>query len=61
MESRFSHLDLLIWLDDMLRYASDADRLVAMLKAAFEICLEKGLSLTLARAILLLSVSLSAA
>ncbi len=42
MESQFSHLDLLICLDDMLGYASDADRLVATLKDVFDICLEKG-------------------
>ncbi len=45
MESVFSHLDLLIWLDDMLGYAPDADRLVATLKAVLDICLEKGLKL----------------
>ncbi len=42
-ESLFSHLDLLIWVDDMLGYASDADRLVATLKAVFDICMENGL------------------
>ncbi len=45
MESLFSQLDLRIWLDDMLGDASDADRLVATLKAVFDICLEKGLKL----------------
>ncbi len=45
MESLFSHLDQLIWLDDMLDYASDAARLVATLKALFDICLEKGLKI----------------
>ncbi len=45
MESLVSHLDLLIWLENMLGYASDAERLVATLKAVFQICLEKGLKL----------------
>ncbi len=46
MESLFSHFDLLIWLDDMLDYcARTLDRLLASLKAVFEICMEKGLNL----------------
>ncbi len=43
MESLFSHLDLLIWLDDMLGYVSDADRLVATLKAVFDSVWRKAL------------------
>ncbi len=45
MESLFSHVDLLIQLEHMLGYASDTDRLVATLKAQFEICLEEDVKL----------------
>ncbi len=45
MESLFSRLYLLIWLDDMLCFAIDADRLVSRLNAVFTICLEKCLKL----------------
>ncbi len=45
MEALFSLLNLLIWLDDMLGYAEDADTLIATLKSVFTICHEKGLKL----------------
>ncbi len=45
MESLFFHLDLLIWRDDMLGYASDAERFLAALKAVFYSFLKKGLKL----------------
>ncbi len=41
MESLFSDLDLLNWLDDVLGDASDADRLVPTLKAVFDIVWRK--------------------
>ncbi len=40
MEALFSYLNLLIWLDDMLGYAEDADTLI---KSVLTICREKGL------------------
>ncbi len=45
IESLFCHLDLLIWMDDMLGYATDPDQLFATLKAVFDICLENCLKL----------------
>ncbi len=45
MEVLFSHLNLLIWLDNMLGYAEDADTLIATLKSVLTICREKGLKL----------------
>ncbi len=45
MEALFSHLNLLIWLDDMLGYAEDADNLTETLKSVLAICREKGLKL----------------
>ncbi len=45
MEALFSHLNLLIWLDDMLGYAEDANTLIATLKSVLTICREKGLKL----------------
>ncbi len=45
MEALFSHLNLLIRLDDMLGYAEDADTLIATLKSVLTICSEKGLKL----------------
>ncbi len=45
LESQFSHLNLLIWPDYMLSYASDAGRFLAIPKALFHICLDKGLKL----------------
>ncbi len=44
-ESLFSHLDLLICLDYMLGYATDADRLIATVESLFDVCLEKSLKL----------------
>ncbi len=44
-EALFSHLNLLIWLDDNLGYAEDADTLIASLKSVLTICREKGLKL----------------
>ncbi len=44
MEALFSHLNLLIWLDDMLGYAEDAESLIETLKSVHAICREKGLS-----------------
>ena len=45
MESMFSHLDLLIWLDDMLGYAKDAASLLATLKSVFEVCRQRRMKL----------------
>ncbi len=45
MEALFSHLNLLMWLDDMLGYAEDADALIATLKSVLTICREKRLKL----------------
>ncbi len=45
MEALFSHLNLLIWLENMLGYAEDADTLIATLKSVLTICREKGLKL----------------
>ncbi len=45
VEALFSHLNLLIWLDDMLGYAEDADTLITTLKSVLTICREKGLKL----------------
>ncbi len=45
MEALFSHLNLLMWLDDMLVYAEDADTLIATFKSVLTICREKGLKL----------------
>lgn len=49
MESLFGHLDLLIYLDDLLGYATDANMLLQKLRAVFEICQEKGLKLNPAK------------
>ncbi len=45
MEALFSHLNLHIWLDDMLRYAEDADTLIATLTSVLTIRREKCLKL----------------
>ncbi len=45
MEALFSHPNLLIWLEDMLGYAEDADTLIATLKSVLTICREKCLKL----------------
>ncbi len=45
MEALFSHLNLLMWLDDMICYAEDADTLIATLKSVLTICREKSLKL----------------
>ena len=44
-EALFGHLDLLIYLDDLLGYASDEKILLAKLRSVFEVCKEKGLKL----------------
>ncbi len=53
MEALFSHLNLVIWLNDMLGYAKDADTLIATLKSVLTICSEKVLKLNLRKCDLL--------
>lgn len=45
MESLFGHLDLLIYLDDLLGYAMDKQLLLEKLRSVFEVCKSKGLKL----------------
>ncbi len=45
MEALSSHLNLLIWLDDMLGNGKDADNLIETLKSVLAICHENGLKL----------------
>ncbi len=45
MEALFSHLNLLIWLDDMPGYAEDADTLIDTLKTVLIIFRERVLKL----------------
>ena len=45
MEALFGHLDILIYLDDLLGYASDEKILLAKLRSVFEVCKQRGLKL----------------
>lgn len=45
MEAMFGHLDLLIYLDDLLGHARTVDELLEKLRSVFEICNTKGLKL----------------
>lgn len=45
MESLFNHLDLLIWLDDILGYATTYTELLDKLESTLQICASKGLKL----------------
>ncbi len=45
MEALCSHLNLLIWLDDMLGCPEDADALIDVLKSLLAICRDKCLKL----------------
>lgn len=45
MEAMFGHLDLLIYLDDLLGYAADTSTLLEKLRSVFEICRQRGLKL----------------
>eukprot|EP00171_Calliarthron_tuberculosum_P020008 IDg20008t1 len=46
------HLNLLIWLDEMLGYAPDAENLIDTLKSVLEFCRKKELKLNFAIEIL---------
>lgn len=45
MEAMFGHLDLLMYLDDLLGHAKTKDELLEKLRTVFTICREKGLNL----------------
>ncbi len=49
MESLFDHLELLIYLDDLLGYANDTSTLLDRLRAVFEVCKTSGLKLNPAK------------
>lgn len=49
MEDLFGHFDLLIYLDDILGYASNTSSLLEKLRSVFEVCQEKGLKLNPAK------------
>lgn len=46
MEALFGHLELLIYLDDILGYAKDAKELLEKLRSVFVVCKEKNLKLS---------------
>lgn len=46
MESLFGHLDLLVYLDDILGYETDAKKLLSKLRAVFTLCRDKNLKLS---------------
>ena len=45
MEAMFGHIDILIWLDDMLGYAEDSKTLLEKLRLVFDICRKRGLKI----------------
>lgn len=49
MEAMFGHVDLLIYLDDLLGYAKDTFSLLKKLHAVFEVCRDRGLKLNPAK------------
>lgn len=49
MEFLFSHLELLIYIDELLGYAKDATHLLDKRRSVFTICLEKGLKINPAK------------
>lgn len=49
MEAMFGHVDLLIYLDDLLGYAKDTALLLEKLRAVFQVCRNRGLKLNPAK------------
>ena len=45
MEALFGHLDLLIYLDDLLGFSTDTQSLMVKLRSVFEVCQDRGLKL----------------
>lgn len=49
MEAMFGHLEMLIYIDDLLGYAADSSTLLEKLSLVFAVCTEKGLKLNPAK------------